>query len=125
MKTATSPGSRTRSLDWREIDPGTQARVMLAPGARVYQAAVRDGHLSAIVSIDGGEWHLSVSHRLNVKPFLPGRIPTFEEVKDARYALLPGDVTVAMLFPPADQWVDVHPTTLHLYGPAVKKGDTA
>jgi len=52
-------------------------------------------------------WHLSISH--------PKRLPTWDELKMARYELLPDEVTMAMLLPPKAQYVDVHPNCLHLY----------
>ena len=44
-------------------------------------------------------WHLSISH--------PRRYPTWDEIKTARYELLPSDVTMAMLLPPPDEYVNV------------------
>jgi hypothetical protein len=44
-------------------------------------------------------WHLSISH--------PSRYPTWDEIKTARYKLVPHDVTMAMILPPPDQYVNV------------------
>jgi len=52
-------------------------------------------------------WHLSIS--------TPSRLPSWEEVKEARYRLLPDNVTMAMLLPPTAQYVDLHPRCLHLW----------
>ena len=44
-------------------------------------------------------WHLTIS--------APSRHPTWDEIKTARYRLLPADLTFGMLLPPADQYVNV------------------
>jgi hypothetical protein len=52
-------------------------------------------------------WHISISH--------PDRYPTWDEVADVRYELVPDDVTMAMLLPPRDEYVNVHAHTFHLW----------
>jgi hypothetical protein len=52
-------------------------------------------------------WHLSISQ--------PYRYPTWQEIKAARYDLLPHDVTMAMILPPTDEYVNVHPNCFHLH----------
>jgi hypothetical protein len=52
-------------------------------------------------------WHLSISH--------PSRYPTWDEIRDARYALLPDDVTMAMLLPPQREYVNLHKNCFHLH----------
>ena len=52
-------------------------------------------------------WHLSMSH--------PSRYPTWDEIADVRYELVPPDVTMAMLLPPPEEYLNVHETTLHLW----------
>lgn len=52
-------------------------------------------------------WHLSISH--------PFRYPSWEEIKAARYTLVPHDVTMVMCFPPPGEFVNVHPNCFHLY----------
>lgn len=44
-------------------------------------------------------WHLTIS--------TPSRHPTWDEIKVARYRLLPLDITVAMMLPPPEQYVNV------------------
>ena len=56
---------------------------------------------------ENGLWHLSISHR--------SRDLTYEEIKAARYALLPDDVHMAMIFPPKAEFVNLHPYCFHLY----------
>lgn len=67
----------------------------------------RDGAYTIIVSKDAGNWHLSISH--------PAKIPPYEVLKKARYRYLPNDVTMAQLFPPKEQFVNIHPYCLHLW----------
>lgn len=90
-----------------------------APGLRVYQRKVSDGHLSVLVGAEaaknGPRWHLSISHRTNGYPPKPGRYPTWDEIKDARYRFMPGDITVAQILPPQDEYVNVAPTTFQLW----------
>jgi len=52
-------------------------------------------------------WHLSIS--------CPDRYPTWDEIKDARYSLLPMGLTFAMLLPPMNEYVNVHPNCFHLW----------
>ena len=60
-----------------------------------------------IVSRDNGLWHLSIS--------CANRLPTYAELVTARYRLLADVPEMAMYFPPMDEFVNVHPYTLHLY----------
>jgi hypothetical protein len=81
------------------------------PAARAYEmgecSVMIERHQVKERGILVPRWHLSISH--------PRRLPKYYEVKQARYQLLPDDVTLAMLFPPQRQFVNVHPNCLHLY----------
>jgi len=52
-------------------------------------------------------WHLSISCR--------DRYPGWEEIKDARYALLPLGLTFAQILPPQDRYINIHPNCFHLW----------
>lgn len=52
-------------------------------------------------------WHLSIS--------CADRYPTWEEIKDARYSLLPMGMTFAQLLPPMNEFVNIHPNCFHLW----------
>jgi hypothetical protein len=109
------------------IDPAAKrirwVRTQDLPGCRSYQADVPDGLLRCIVSHDEvapGQklWHVSVSH-VN-RHGECDRLPTWDEIKHAKYQLLPRDVDVAMvlIFPrkkTPEPYVNIHETTLHLY----------
>ncbi len=70
------------------------------------------GALRALVSKEGEYWHLSISH--------PIRYPKWDEIKEARYALLPNECTMAILLPPKEEYVNIHPNCFHLH--EVKSG---
>ena len=63
--------------------------------------------LSVLITKDFGLEHMSVSHQ--------SRYPTWDELKHLRYKLLPDAKTFAILFPPAAQYVNVHPNCFHLH----------
>jgi len=71
------------------------------------QGIFRKKGLLIIVTKDAGHWHLSVSHKT--------RYPTWDEIKYVRYKYLPNEITAALLFPPKEQYVNVHPNCFHLW----------
>ena len=86
----------------------------------VFVSNVHDGSLRAMVADpDGpeGEWHLSISHVYPPSKTNKaiGRYPSWDEIADARYRLVPASVTMAMVLPPPDEFVAVHDTTFHLH----------
>ena len=62
---------------------------------------------TVVVTKDAGLWHLSISH--------PSRLPKYEEIKEARYKLLPDVHYAAQIFPPEDEFVNVHLYCIHLW----------
>ena len=60
-----------------------------------------------IISIDDGKWHLSISKA--------NEIPSYDEIKEARYKFIPDDVTMAQIFPPKKEFVNLHPYCHHLW----------
>lgn len=52
-------------------------------------------------------WHMSISH--------PKRYPSWDEIADARYTLCPQDITMALLLPPPEEYVNAHPHVFHLW----------
>lgn len=90
------------------------------PGMNGWQRDVADGHLSVIVGRELDDegalrWHLSISHRLCVPPYPPGRYPDWDEIAEARYRFCPDSLVMAMLLPPRSEYVNVHATTFHLW----------
>lgn len=75
----------------------------MAPGCKWYAW----GDCNVFVGQEPVGWHLSIS--------TPYRNPTWEEIKQARYDLCPHDVTMAMILPPTDEFVNIHNFCFHLY----------
>lgn len=99
---------------WRQIRVPEQLR-RESPKLRAWQREVRGGHLSVFAGPEPGGFHLSISHRISNNHPTPGRYPTWDEIHDARYRFAPLDVTMAMLLPPQDEYVNIHATTFHLW----------
>lgn len=109
-------------MDWVECKP-----MKIPHGAimRVFQRSVEGGHLNVLVDRElmdeGHQWHLSMSFRSNTilnksgGPMPGNRLPTWEEIKEARYRFCPDRVYMAMILPPKAEYVNVHPTTMHLH----------
>ena len=72
-----------------------------------YTKVFRSSSLLCLVSREGEFWHLSISH--------PTRYPKWDEIKEARYALLPDGITMGILFPPKSEYVNIHPNCFHLH----------
>ncbi|AYO30619.1 hypothetical protein D2962_08275 [Biomaibacter acetigenes] len=68
-----------------------------------------------LISRDDGRLHLSISHK--------ERYPTWDEIKQARYDLLPRTKDFAMILPKDGEYVNLHPNCFHLW--EVKMGDIA
>ena len=85
---------------------------VLPPFLRQFCTAWKFGECRIFVGMEptgtGGalRWHLSISH--------PSRYPTWDEIKEARYQLIPNLVTVALVLPPQEQYVNLHPNCFHL-----------
>ena len=111
----TQPGHTP--IEWRRQTPGALERALTDAGARNVGIWIGvSAHYRPIRAIVAQEplgpsgvlrWHASIS--------VEGRYPTWDEIADARYTLLPTDILVAMLLPPPDQYVNAHPTTFHLH----------
>lgn len=86
-----------------------------APETRAWQKEVHDGHLSVFAGPEPDGFHLSISHRRSDGSKRPGRYPTWDEIHDARYRFAPLNMTMAMLLPPQEEYVNVHATTFHLW----------
>lgn len=59
------------------------------------------GRCYVIVTIDYGRWHLSISCRDRKT------LPSYKEIKAARYKYLPKDITVAEIFPKPSEFVNL------------------
>jgi hypothetical protein len=88
-----------------EIPVPEALRRTLEPGTRAFRAS----HCGVLLSRNGPAqlWHLSISH--------PHRYPNWDEIHDARYQLVPDEVTMAMILPPKADYVNLHPNCFHLH----------
>lgn len=61
---------------------------------------------SIIVAKEDGKWHLSVAanHTLG-----------YYELKEIRYKFMPNDMQVAQIFPPREEFVNLHENCFHLW----------
>ena len=66
-----------------------------------------DNLFFCMVAEEMGLLHMSLSH--------PHRQPTWDEIKEVRYALLPDEKTFAVLLPPKSQYVNLHENCFHLW----------
>ena len=95
--------NRDRRREVRELPMTPEVAAVCEPGTRAFKV----GGCQALVSQQRVGWHLSISR--------PDRLPTWEEVRDARYALVPDEAVMALLLPPRDEYVNVHAHCLQLY----------
>jgi len=83
------------------LEPNAKRFLMRDKNARL------DPGCTIIVGHSARGFHLSISR--------PDRDPTWQEIRDARYKLIPNNVTMAMLLPPQEEYVNVHPHCFHLW----------
>lgn len=95
-----------KGLEIREISPPPNL-----PHCKAYML----GNCSVFVGIEPNtergisrdRWHLSIAHKT--------RYPTWDEIKAARYELVPANVTMAMILPTPDEYVNLHKNCFHLH----------
>lgn len=71
-----------------------------------YIRAYALGECSILVTKEFDSLHMSIAH--------PSRLPTWDEVAQARYRLLPGNRTYAMILPPVEEYINLHPHCFQL-----------
>ena len=114
------PMTKQRSPWLPAEDESGIGQALLAAGASscdLFWRNVHDGQLRVIVSNEPSGWHLSISHAKRARggEMVPGRYPTWDEIADARYELLPTDLNFAMFLPPPEDYTAIHATTFHLW----------
>jgi len=82
-------------------------QVALNNGAPVGADVHHIGECRVFVGHEAGRWHLSIAH--------PRRLPTWDELKEARNSLLPDNLLMAMLLPPKADYINMHPFCFHLW----------
>ena len=95
------------ALEWREGHLEDSYIAMMRQNGSEDLHWYERGPVRALVSRDGPEklWHISIS--------CEKRYPSWEELKKARYDLLPDEITVAMYLPPKSEYVNVHSNCFH------------
>lgn len=88
-------------LELREIPVPEQVQRTMVNEDNSYVRAYLLGECSVIVTREHGRWHISIAH--------PRRDPTWDEVAAARYRLMPDEILAAMLLPPRERYVNLHP----------------
>lgn len=93
-------------LPLAEMLPTPQMAAALVNHTNSYLRVYRLGDCSVIVTKEFGSFHLSIAHSR--------RLPTWAEVSQARYRLLPGDRSYAMILPPVKQYINIHSNCFQL-----------
>jgi hypothetical protein len=93
------PSALESHRDLIEIPPPPDLAGLINP-SNSYLRMYRLGGCTVIVSREWDRWHLSIAH--------PHRYPTWDEIARARYRLLPGEITAAMVLPPLEHYVNLH-----------------
>lgn len=101
------PGSTFPAIQ-ETVLPLALIRAQLAGQMEADTHAYRMGDVSILISKEPGMgWHMSIAH--------PSRYPTWDEVAHLRYRLLPDAITMAMLLPPHDQYINIHQNCFQLW----------
>jgi len=87
----------------REVVVPEEFRRAIINGQNDYVRAYTIGECTVLVTKEFGKWHLSIAHQGH-----PKRYPTWDELAEVRYSVVPNDVTMAMLLPPLEQYVNIH-----------------
>lgn len=64
------------------------------------------------INKEGGLWHLSAAAKHTLG---------YYETKELRYTFMPNHMQVAQIFPPREEFVNVHPYCFHLYELGIKE----
>jgi hypothetical protein len=93
---------RRAALVLEEIPPprSVAGDPRLMKGANAYIRTYRLGECTVIVTREFGRWHLSIAHE--------SRYPSWDEIAEARYRVLPDDVTMGLDLPPKSEYVNIH-----------------
>lgn len=70
----------------------------------------RNGRCQIILSIDNERWHLSISvidGLSNLQKKRGGVLPSYHEIKKARYKYCPDNIYMAEIFPPTSEFVNL------------------
>jgi hypothetical protein len=96
-----------------DTDESRAAAILAADPRRSWCRVFVGNGFAAILSVDGGELHASISHRK--------RYPTWEEIKLIRYWFFPRDLEVVMVLPADGYYVNFSPNCFHLWQSACQR----
>jgi hypothetical protein len=93
-----------QTVTWKELgtDPVTGCQMFVSGAFKVLVAGPGTAEYRQT-----NLWHLSISH--------PHRYPDWDTIADARYSLMPDEITVAMFLPPRAEYVNLHKNCFHLH----------
>lgn len=124
--------SQRSKVEPQDVGDGWKLVEEHGPHAKVFQKTLEDGFLSVVIErrhpqrdnneFPKGRLHLSISHNSFLRTIdgagldraVEGRMPTWEELHEARYKFTPHDTNMAIMFPPKELYVNIHKTCLHL-----------
>lgn len=96
-----------KPLKLREIPPPRSLeRSLIVPNVNSYLRTYALGECSLIVTKELGRFHMSIAH--------PRRYPTWDEIAEARYRVIPEHVTMVMVLPPLREYVNTHENCFQL-----------
>ena len=75
----------------------------------------RKSECMVLISQDPVTEHGILRMRMHLSISCTRRYPTWDEIKDARYSLLDNNLTMAMMLPPMEEYVNLHNNCFHLY----------
>jgi len=81
-------------------------RLIKSPVPHAQAFALGNG-ITIFRSHENGSWHLSIAH--------PKRNPSWKELHDIRYDLVPEDAYMALILPPRREYVNLHEHCFHLW----------
>lgn len=99
------PGFKEQPIVQQPMPPQVEAATRIMGGTALVMNIYRMGECSIIMAREQAAadgtflWHLSIS--------CTHRHPTWDEIKVARYRLLPLELTMGMLLPPPENYVNV------------------
>lgn len=103
-------GSNTPNLPLiREVEDWAKDKGLrigdVEPDSRFFRMGTE---ISIILSqTDQWGWHMSIAHRK--------RLPTWDEIAYARYELIPNEVTMALMLPPKEQYINLHSFCMQMH----------
>jgi len=99
----TTRGPMPPIVERPDLQRNIDSMLGMPAGTRAYTM----GECRILVSREPDGLHLSIS--------CEDRYPTWDEIAEARYRLMPDDMDVVMHLPPSAEYVNVNPNVFHLH----------